>query len=79
MKVKIVKVIGCKTCKEVLVSVSRKEDGDDYVELQAWHKNTEGDWYQFQEIDFPTLELASAYVKDFSSSSASEFAKEFNF
>lgn len=80
MNHKIVKLIGCKTAKEALLSVFRDEEkGQETVEIQIWHTHEDGDYYQVESIEFPSLDMARNFITDYSQKSACDLAESFSF
>lgn len=76
---KIVKIKGCKTCSEVLIVLFRNDDGDDNVEIIAWHDKDNLILYQREEVEFESVSTAKRFIADFSELSANEFANSFDF
>lgn len=85
MKNKILKIKGCKTCKEVLIARIRIDDtGEEGVELSAWHESQDGVmYYQYEIIEFTGHSdnqlMADRYVQDFTAVSALAFANSYSF
>jgi hypothetical protein len=81
MRNKIFNITGCATCNEVLITIMRDVDSNDYVSIQAWHYAEVDDcwYYQIENIDFDNNSLMESYICDFSELSATNFAKSFEF
>ena len=85
MKNKILKIKGCKTCKEVLIARIRLDDTlEEAVELSAWHEDGDGvAYYQYEIVEFTGHSdnqlMADRYVQDFTSVSVSVFANSYSF
>lgn len=83
MKIRIIKIVGCKTCKEVLLFLERNENGEEFVRIIAWHTTKYGDFIQSAEVDYSksgidTL-MNKRIIADFSEDSANEFANAMKF
>jgi hypothetical protein len=83
MKIKLIPIKGCKTCKEVLIYVDRDAMSESIVKIVAWHSTDDLDIIQSAEVDYndtdnPDL-MHSRFVADFSEASANEFANSFKF
>ena len=82
MKMKIIEIKGCKTCKEVLIYLDRN-DGDEFVKLVAWHKKDGFDFIQTAEVDYckgeNDSEMNKRIIADFSEFSANVFANGMEF
>lgn len=83
MKMKIIKIKGCKTCNEVLLFLDRNEQGDEFVKLVAWHKTKDGELIQTAEVDYSKgendTEMNKRIIDDFSEFSANVFANGMKF
>lgn len=83
MKMRIIKIKGCKTCDEVLIYLDRNEHGEDLVRLIAWHKTKDGDFIQSAEVDYSNgendCEMNKRIICDFSEFSANVFANGMKF
>lgn len=77
---RIIKIKGCKTCKEVLIAMFRDEDSNaDSIELIAWHVNDDGDFYQREVIDSGSRILLQQIIADFSEVAANHWANSMIF
>lgn len=77
---KIINIKGCKTCKQLLIAICRDDEGNDFVELAAWHEDKDGVlYYQIENVTFDNEIMARRYIADFQEISANEFVNSFNF
>jgi hypothetical protein len=78
---RIVPTKGLKTCKEVLIFIYRCRNGNDHVRLVAWHDHTDGPFIQEGTIkvdsDDDIFKQLCRIVEDYSTESATDFAKSF--
>jgi hypothetical protein len=66
-------------CIEVLLSKQRDDEGDDYVQIIAWHKNAEGEFFSQEESVIIDEFMIPCFIMDFSEASAQRFVQEFQF
>lgn len=68
-------------CEVVLLSIVRDEtDGEDYVEIVAWHQSAEGlDYYQRETVSCASIERCERFINDYSEQSALDFVESYNF
>lgn len=79
MRTKLIKIEDCDTCKEVLITIMRDDNSNDYVLIQAWHLRDEESLLQVEKIYFSYNTLLECFVSDFSELSAEFFAGSFEF
>jgi hypothetical protein len=79
MRTKLIKIKDCDTCKEVLITIIRDSDNNDFLSIQAWHLRDKELLFQFEEIYFNNNILLECFVDDFSKLSAEIFAGSFEF
>lgn len=83
MKMRIIKIKGCKTCSEVLLYLERDTEGEEFVKLVAWHKTKDGEFIQTAEVDYSKgendTEMNKRIIGDFSEFSANVFANGMKF
>lgn len=78
MKSKILKIENCNTCEEVTLLLSRRSDEENFIEISAWHKKEDVDFFQVEEIHSDDIKLLEGIINDFSIDSAESFARNFN-
>lgn len=84
MKIKLIKIKGCKTCDEVLVYLDQYGISGKYVvRILAWHKTKDGDFIQKGEVDYcnstDDKAMNERLIADFSEFSANVFANSMTF
>lgn len=66
-------------CTEVLISKQRDDQGDDFVQIIAWHQNADGDFLSQEESVIIDEFMIPCFIMDFSEASAQRFVQEFQF
>lgn len=84
MKTRIIKIKGCKTCKELLIFKDRDHNGEEFVQLVAWHKFEGGDFIQKAQVDYSQGGIADSVmneriINDFTEESALAFVNTMSF
>lgn len=78
MKIRVIKIQGCKTCKEVLLYLDETNRNETFVKLVAWHRIDGDDVLQTSEVDYSKSDndrlMNERIIADFTESSANEFA-----
>ena len=78
MKIKLLKLEGCETSKQLLVYLTPDGDGDYLANIVAWHTTPAGDEYiQESSVVFDFKLQAERYIADFSELTACEIANDF--
>lgn len=79
MNQKIVKTKDA-SAPEVLVQKCRNDEGEDYVQISAWHTTEDGELFQSTSIDFENSNsvLITRFIADFSEESANDFVSDFD-
>jgi hypothetical protein len=75
---RIFNIKGCKTAKQVMIGFSRPEEGEDYLELCAWHEHEGATYYQHEEIH-GSEGVLNRVLLDFTGESANSFANSMEF
>lgn len=83
MTQRIIKIKGCKTCKQVLVFLDRNDSGEEFVTVMAWHLHEGVKFIQQMEISCCKSDLDSLMnervISDFSDTTANTFVNSMIF
>lgn len=75
---RIIAIEGVPSCGSLLIAMFRDDDGDDYVELSAWHKFPEREpVFQIEKLYFDSDSMSEKFIKDYSIGSAEVFVSNF--
>lgn len=71
-------------CGEVLLTICRcEDDGEDYVDITAWHTRTEDtiefNYFQRESVEFDSFQRCERFIADYSTESAQAFVDSFDF
>jgi len=79
MRNKIIKINGSETCNEILLYITRDDNGSDYISIQAWHYKDNEWWFQFEVVYFDGYVSLEGFINDFSEASAIKFVNAMEF
>lgn len=77
MKIKLIKIEGCKSCNQVLLHLDITEYGEYFVQITAWHTIEDVDYIQQEAIEAETKLGCERIIADYSEPTANEFANSF--
>jgi len=79
MRNKIIKFDNHKTCNEILLYITRDDNGSGYISIQVWHFKDNEWWFQLEVVYFDGYVSLEGFINDFSEASAIEFANSMEF